>query len=353
MNYTFPKGTVIPAQDPTNPLANRLFLSPDSMAFRSRSTSPTVGESRFLSGPYSGHLSSFGETIELSNPNAVLVDSLTYEGAPSPVQLNLVISEIMYHPAGDSDAEYIELTNLSETETLDLTGTKFASGITFDFTGAAISSISPGQQILLVKNPTIFEATYGMGLPIAGTYTGSLNNDGETLKLEDATNSTIQEFAFNDASPWPPFSDGQGASLVLINPNANRDPNLATSWCDSSFPQGTPGILPSPGTPPPSNPNADLNNNGQADLLDWALADQATLDTSGDNLTISFKLNLNSKPLTVRIQQSTDLVSWTDTNTELLTQTYNNNGTATYTHQAIASKAEEPIQFLRLVVTAP
>ena len=42
-------------------------------------------------------------------------------------------------------------------------------------------------------------------------------------KIEDATNSTVREFRFNDKSPWPESADGLGPSLVLIHPASNPD----------------------------------------------------------------------------------------------------------------------------------
>ena len=351
VTHTIPKGTVIPAMDASLPLANRLYLSPNPKAFRSRSTSPTSGESRFVQGPYSGHLSNFGETIELSNPSGALVDGLTYTGTPSPAQLNLIVSEIMYHPAGNPDAEYLELSNISDSETLDLTGLKFTDGILFDFTGSSITSLAPGQQVLVVKDPVAFEAIYGASKPVAGIYTGSLDNDGEIIKLEDASNSTILEFTYNDSSPWPLFADGTGASLVLNDPSSRPDPELSTSWRNSSFTHGTPGNLPTPGNPPPANPHDDLNNNGQSDLIDWAISGHPVIGFSDDHLTISFNQNLSSTPLSIKIQQSDDLSTWLDTNTGVFTQSYNNDGTATITYRTVAPASSKPSQFLRLIVT--
>ncbi|NIP95767.1 MAG: hypothetical protein GWO24_20940, partial [Akkermansiaceae bacterium] len=71
------------------------------------------------------------------------------------------------------------------------------------------------------------EALHGEGLPIAGEFADLtvLDNDGETLKLEDASNSTIVEFRYNDALPWPTAPDGLGPSLVLIDPTSKPDPS--------------------------------------------------------------------------------------------------------------------------------
>ena len=71
------------------------------------------------------------------------------------LQSNLMITEIMYHPgdpspaevaAGfvESDFEFIELQNISQSLTLDLGGVRFTKGIDFDFDTGAISSLAPG-----------------------------------------------------------------------------------------------------------------------------------------------------------------------------------------------------------------
>ncbi len=127
---------------------------------------------------------------------------MTYIGDPSPAQEYLRITELMYNPMGPSvaelavnpefendDFEYAELTNISSTETLDLTGVRFTSGFQFDFTGSAVTSLAPGEHVLVVKDLPAFNARYGNDLDslIAGTFSdGSLNNAGESVKLEDA-----------------------------------------------------------------------------------------------------------------------------------------------------------------------
>ena len=83
-------------------------------------------------GPYNGHLSSWGETIELSTDNFTLIETLTYSPDPSDSQRYLRITELMYHPAqggayNEEEYEYIELKNIG-TEALSLDGVKISSG---------------------------------------------------------------------------------------------------------------------------------------------------------------------------------------------------------------------------------
>ncbi len=170
------------------------------------------------------------------------------------LQQNLVVSEINYHPLPPStpaeqasttdknDFEFIELRNISSTLTLDLTDLAFSSGIAFSFAGSSVTSLPPGAFVLLVKNLTAFQARYGTGLPVAGVYTGSLDNAGEPLALT-ATSVVVREFTYDDAAPWPVTPDGNGATLVLDDPLSNPDHSLAQNWRASFVTGGSPGSV--------------------------------------------------------------------------------------------------------------
>ena len=50
-------------------------------------------------GPYAGHLSNFGETLNLLNTAEGIVSVFRTPINPSDTQRYLVVSELMYHPA--------------------------------------------------------------------------------------------------------------------------------------------------------------------------------------------------------------------------------------------------------------
>ncbi len=320
VDFTFQPGTVIPA-------GGTLYVSPDETVFRARAQSPKGGEGLFVEGGYSGHLSSFGETLRLLDDQGNELTSTTYIGNPSDAQLYLVISEIMYHPDGDGLAEFIELTNVSDTLTLDLTGVRFVAGVEFDFTGSAVTSLAPAARVLVVRDLVAFEAVHGTGLPVAGVFanTTRLDNDGETLKLEDALNGTIKEFNYNDASPWPKAADGMGYSLVLIDPSSNPDPDDAANWRSSSLPGGNPNG--SDVVAFPANPLGDDDGNGVQDLVDYAMGNHlgsgpiapsfffAEYDVGGVMQTLptlQYAVRLGAEGATVGIDSSTDMSNWQD-----------------------------------------
>jgi hypothetical protein len=240
VDFTFAQGTVIPSH-------SAFYLSPNARAFRARATSPKGREGRFVLGPYSGQLSARGETLQLRNDSGIILTTFTYTGDPSPVQRFLRISEIMYHPlpaAGNLDSseeyEFIELKNISTNTALDLSGVRFTNGISFDFTGSPISTLAPGDSVLIVKNLPSFVERYGTGLPVAGQYIGTLDNSGERIRLLDSTSEEILDFSYDNK--WYPSTDGAGFSLVIADENAAPDTwNDKSNWKPSPELNGTPG----------------------------------------------------------------------------------------------------------------
>ncbi len=235
VEMTFRPGTVLPS-------GWSLFVTPNAQAFRARAEGPGGGQRLFVQGNYSGHLSNFGETITLVGSDGRVVSELSYEGEPTEAQNYLRISELMYHPlepdarerrlnAGwtSQDFEFIELTNRSSTVTLDLNHVRLTDGVLFDFTGSGVSSLGPGEQVLVVRNKAAFLARYGDALAgkVAGEFAqaSGLGNDGERLKLEDATGSTVADFAYGDDPDrgWAPRADGRGSSLERIELAARDD----------------------------------------------------------------------------------------------------------------------------------
>ncbi|NLH17644.1 MAG: lamin tail domain-containing protein, partial [Phycisphaerae bacterium] len=293
ITHTFPAGTVIPA-------GGSLYLTPNALSFRARTTSPKGGEQLFVQGNYSGHLSSWGGTIDLFNAQRVLVTSNTYAGSPSDAQRYLRISELMYHPQDpatgsgfDAEAfEYLELANIGD-HPLSLTGMQLTNGVLFAFPdGAALPAQS---YLLVVKNFEALASRYTIpaGVQVFGPYAGGLANSGETLKLEDATHSTIVEFKYDD--DWYPLTDGDGFSLTAADlaGTAHNDWDRRTAWRASTFKGGTPGfddVGPAPNSvvinellahshdPNPQNPESDwieLKNTTDEDIniSGWFLSD--------------------------------------------------------------------------------
>jgi len=238
VDYTFKPGVVLPA-------GGSLYVSPNVRAFRARPAGPSGSQGLFVQGNFKGHLSNWGESLHLLDQNANLVASAAYPADPTPQQAYLRITELMYHPRkggnyNEEEYEYIELKNIGDAP-LPLAGVKFTDGITYTFADGP--ALPPAGLIVLAKNPDAFASRYTVpdGVEVLGPYEGNLSNSGENIKLEDVSNSTILEFAYDD--DWCPTTDGDGYSLTIVNPESI----LLDGWGNPSFWQpstlagGTPG----------------------------------------------------------------------------------------------------------------
>ena len=320
VNFEFEAGTVIPD-------GWTMYLSPNVTAFRARAESPKGGEGLYVEGNYSGHLSSFAESLDLLDADGNPISSGTYEGNPSDVQKYLVISELMYNPKDNLDAEFIELQNISDSVTLDLSGIKFTAGVFFDFTGGSVTTLAPGASVLVVRNLAAFRAVYGNSLDgiIAGEFTGNtgLNNGGEMLKLEDPTNDTIAEFTYDDTDPWPTGADGEGLSLELVSAGSRPDPGDAANWRVSATQNGTPGdgFVGSGGFT--GDPNADDDNDSLSRFLEYALGTSDSDATSGmgalttgidetGRATFRYQRSKTATDVAYAVEVSATLDSWND-----------------------------------------
>jgi hypothetical protein len=209
----------------------------------------------------------------------------------------LRVTEVMYHPAAppagspytQDDFEYLELLNTSAAN-LDLSGVTFTSGIDFTFPDGFI--LAPGQRTLVVSNLAAFQSRYGHSFDaqIAGAFANGthLSDSGERVRLAGPADQTIVDLTYSQN--WYPQTDGQGFSLVVINPTA--DPTTlsdASSWRVGQNLNGAPGAA-DPGFNPDdvvvnellANPGTGRafieirNTTGSAvDLSNWFLSDSA------------------------------------------------------------------------------
>lgn len=162
--------------------------------------------------------------------------------APSIQSLRdaLRITEIMYHPADNPDAEFIEFQNKGWSS-LALGNLRLAGGVTYDFAEAGLEQLPPGGRLIIAKNPGLIRATPGGRQAIVlGPWSGKLSNSGEAIRLETAWGETVFSVAYKGS--WHRQTDGQGLSLVL------RDPTSAAAvwsskagWMPGLFLGGSPG----------------------------------------------------------------------------------------------------------------
>ena len=185
-----------------------------------------------------------GEQVALGNINV----TTTVSGFPQRDYLR--ITELMYDPhpvtaaelaagfSDNEDFEFIELMNTGPTN-LSLLGVKFTAGVAFDFTTSTITNLAANQRVLVVSKKSAFAFRYGAGLPIAGSYSGHLDNSGELVRLVDSFGIVIQEFTYGNSGTWPVVARGQGRSLEVLN--VNGDYSNPLNWQASLLDDGSPG----------------------------------------------------------------------------------------------------------------
>jgi hypothetical protein len=179
------------------------------------------------------------------NPAEPSVAEVTACQATSPTpQADLLCMD------GD-EYEFLEIQNTG-TEAVNLGGIHFKTGLTFTFPAG---SLAPGARAVVAKNLDAFAARYGTGIVPVGAYSGTTgsgnldNNNGEMITIEGAFGEHVQEFAYSDN--WYPLTDGEGYSLVIVDPNAAADTwNTPGNWRTGFYKNGSPGSADS-GAPAP------------------------------------------------------------------------------------------------------
>lgn len=240
-----------------------------------------------------------------------------FSSAVPPTAAALAITEIHYHPenptaqetaAGFTDGdqfEFLEITNRS-SQTVALGSLRFAAGIDFDFSIAALSGtasqreLAPGASLVLASDSAAFALRYGRqadGMFANGT---RLSNSGEQLKLVTAEGEVIADITWRDDSDWPEAADGSGKSLTLLAPASGSDGTTASQWRAAA---PTPGTVAASlsfaewqsdfftdaelANPQISGPMADPDGDGLANLLEY--------------LTVSDPRRASPNPLTVSL----------------------------------------------------
>lgn len=265
---------------------------------------------------------------------------------------SLVISEVFYNPAGPlENTEYLELMNIGAVP-ISLAGVIFNGGISFAFPNDA--TLGAGKRLLLVADLAAFEAAFGTGLPVAGTYTGRLDNGGETLLLTAADGAPIRDFRYGDQAPWPLPADGDGYSLTLIAPTSNPDAGDAANWRPSIGLGGSPGGS-------DALPFTGLTSN---DLLAYALADPlagisaiiqnlADNDSFNDYLVATIFVKAAADDARISIEFSSDLVTWQSGSAVYLGSNPESDGlTLRHWRAPTPVTSGTPLRYARLVLTA-
>lgn len=252
----------------------------------------------------------------------------------------IVISEIMYRPAGNPDAEYLELVNVSPMsaalyDPVKAKAWRIGDGIDFEFPAVDPVVVGPGERIILTRSLSAFNAVFGSVTP-PGTRlfewaVGGLSNGGETIQIDrpgavDADNVVqyvrVDRVNYDDETPWPTSPDGGGHSLNKISEKDYG--NDFINWT---------ATVPSPGAITAgqrfadwasvhdvSDQNGDPDGDGLATLLEYALgtdprtpstANPLTTTALGGQTVISYTVPTAVPDVDFVLLRTSDLQSWT------------------------------------------
>jgi len=300
---------------------------------------------------------------------------------------NVVISEIHYHPAepatpqeiaisSDRDNyEFVELLNMGP-RSIDLSDVYFSDGIIFNFPPNTI--LGAGARAIVVRNEAAFTARYGE-LPdgvVIGQYSGRLSNDGERVILTSSSIGDLHDFTYNDQPPWPTLPDGDGHSLVLVEPASGPDHAKSTSWLPHAKIGGAPGeddsTIATGSYLAWKNANGISNDGGDEDgdlimnFAEYAMGTRPRSSDSGvlprpmtvrfgaeDFLAIKFQKSLLATDVTFEIQTSTDLANWKTSDAFTMVSEISNGDdeTAVAIWRSTAPITSSQIQYLRVRIS--
>jgi hypothetical protein len=171
----------------------------------------------------------------------------------APTARDLVVTEINYHPVNGT-SEFVELWNAG-TNLLDLSGVQLSQAVSFTFPNGF--TLAPGALLAVIKDAAAFAQIYQdpaspwywPGINIAGEWSGSLNNDGETLSLVASNGVELASISYQPGGNWPARANGLGSSLelrtlpsgVISDPEARAFVADGRNWNASSLYNGSPG----------------------------------------------------------------------------------------------------------------
>ncbi|MGJ8695547.1 MAG: lamin tail domain-containing protein [Verrucomicrobiaceae bacterium] len=199
---------------------------------------------RAIGGAVAGEI--YGGGIAIDQPTRVKARafdgaewSALSEGTFVTPEVPLAFTEVMYHAAGGSEYDFIEIQNISAWP-VDLSGYKIGNGVELSLSG----TLAPGEFLVAVEDAGAFSSFYGGGIQVVGEYAGGLSNAGERVDLE-FNGRVVVSFRYSDGRNWPQAADGAGHSLVPLSPavydQERGSLDYGGNWRSSTYRNGSPG----------------------------------------------------------------------------------------------------------------
>ena len=163
--------------------------------------------------------------------------------------------------------------------------------------------------MLVVRNLAAFTERHGPGLPVAGEYSGKLDNSGERLKLSYGAGQAIYDFVYPTVS----------GAITRVSPD---------TWRPTSVISGTPGTT-------------DTTPYRGGDVITYALASPQIMLSPETPYTLTFAPNPTADQAEITLQSSPDLMTWTS----------HPDATRTATGLSLPAPAQDQPLYLRLEIT--
>lgn len=341
-------GTVIPA-------SGLVYVSPDVTAFRNRAASPKKNENRLVVGPYSGHLSPYGETLKLENETGTVIAQVAIPADPNAPPVSLAVTEIMSnsaHTTNTVNGDWWELTNTG-SNAVDLTGFSWDDNH-FQPNAHVFPSFSlaAGETIVILNEDdqdevVAFRAAWNVpasvrfltrdefGLP---DLAGLGNGDAVAVYLPDGTQIARADYPSHSAGKsraW--FSNGvavPGGYSVVQKYGATRSNQTPADVASPGYVAADPSTLTAPYDiwaaendlwANPADPSAalgaDADGDGRSNLAEYAFGGNPRLSDTPLAQTITvlpeggyqltFTRRAGDPALDFAIETSVDLDHWT------------------------------------------
>ena len=154
--------------------------------------------------------------------------------------------------------------------------------------------------------------------------------------MSDASGSVIVDFIYGDEGPWPKSTDGNGSSLIRIDPVGDGDPNSQVS---PSIKKGIRALQ----IQSPSEVEA------LQDLLAYAISETdkiSALINEDGNPIINVRQRLGADDALIELEKSINGITWIplteDNELELIDRTHNSDGTESLKYIIISGNSVNP-----------
>lgn len=210
--------------------AQTLTFSLDPGAPAGASIDASTGEFTWQTGEDIGATTN-DIVVRVTDNAAAPLSATTVARVVTEPRFKVVVSEILRRPVAPG-TEFIELFNRSTRTAWNLDGFRLV-GSNLTFTFPANTRLAPGAFTSVAANTAAFRAAFGDAPGLAGTWTGTLGAQQDSIALVQpgaggTPDLVLDQVDYTGSHPWPTAATPSAASLQLVDPR--RDRNRAGNW---------------------------------------------------------------------------------------------------------------------------